>query len=207
MKIIGAVCFLLLLGAPTLRADNFGDVFPEDATRLSFDVTAWCKVGGHRFVFEKTSLAEVMRALGGGKMEREPSDPGAAVWDYYIDYTDGAHLIRLSSNSDMGGEEHALQGVEIRDLSAKDRRQKLLHIALPIQFPFGSSSMTFGELVEKLGAATEHHEVYAYTYSTKYTVHDGNDRSRVVDAYSYLELRVRRGQVVDMEADHTSESE
>ena len=206
IKIVCVAAGVLLLGAPFSRATDFSEDFPDDATPVSFDLAAWCDVAGHRFYFEKTPLAEVIRALGAAKMQRT-GDAGAAIYDYYVDYTDGRHLIRFSSNSDMGGDEHALQGVEIRDLSAQDRARLLPRIPSLIRFPFGSSDMTFPALMQKLGRTIEHHGIFAYTYSTKYKAHDTNGRSWMVDAYAYLRVSVQKGVIDAVDVSRTSESE
>jgi hypothetical protein len=107
----------------------------------------------------------------------------------------------------MGGPDHDLQGVAIRRLSAADNAKQLPRIKLPLRFPFGTSDIAFFQLEQKLGRATGHNNVYAYTYSAKHKAHDVTGRSWIVDAYAYLEVRLRRGSIIALSVDHTSESE
>jgi len=197
MRIVRAVGCFLLLGATVLRADDFGDVIPDDATHVAFDLAAWCDVAGHRFVFEKTPLAEVIKELDGGKLQRT-GDAGAATFDYYVDFTDGTHLVRFSSNNDMGGDDHALQGVEIRPLSASDQQRMLPRVPPPILFPFGTIAIPLVGLTHELGHANEHDGVRAYLYL--HTAHgatkDDNGKPLDLETQSSLLVRTYGGKIV-----------
>ena len=195
MRIVRTVGCFLLLGTAMLRADDFGDVIPDDATPVAFDLAAWCDVAGHRFVFEKTPLAEVIQALGGGKLQYI-GDGGDAT--SYVDYSDGTHFIRFSSNDEMGGDDHALQGVEIRPLSASDQQKMLPRVTPPIRFPFGTLAIPLVGLTHELGHANEHDGVRAYLYLR--TAHgaakDDNGKSLDLETQSSLLVRTYGGKIV-----------
>jgi pimeloyl-ACP methyl ester carboxylesterase len=188
-----------------LEAAEFddGSYDSTDATRARFDLAAWCNVAGHRLVFEKTPLAAVIKALGGGSLQRT-GDAGAATFDYYIDFTDGTHLIRFSSNNDMGGEDHALQGAEIRALDSTDHAERLPRLKLPILFPFGSSDISLAAITRKLGRAEPHGGVLAYICTTKSKGVDSMGNKMDLESDSTLEFRVRDGKIVALSVDRVT---
>jgi hypothetical protein len=65
------------------------DAIPDSAARVKFDFAQHCKMGGHAFRFETTTLAEMVRELGSGVIEGNGKDAG------------GRELIRFSSKSSM----------------------------------------------------------------------------------------------------------
>ena len=198
---------LRAIGNPSAQtAYDFRDDISKDATVVALDFAKWCDANGHRFFFERTPLAEIVRTLGGGHLDRT-GDAGAANFDYFVNYTDGIHLVTFSSNNDMGGADKDLQGVSIRKISASDHVNRLPRIKLPIRFSFGASDVAFSRLTQELGHATEHNNVYAYTYSTKYTAHDTSGRSWTVDVYEYLQVRVRGYSIISLSVDRSSEGE
>jgi pimeloyl-ACP methyl ester carboxylesterase len=188
-----------------LEAADFDDGSYDSthATRVSVDLAAWCEVAGHRFVFEKTPLAEVIKVLGGGGLQRT-GDSGAATFDYYVDFTDGKHLIRFSSNNDMGGEDHALQGVEIRALDSTDHADRLPRLKLPILFPFGSSDISLTGITRKLGRTKPHGGIFAYICTTRSRGVDSMGNKMDLESDSTLEFRVLDGKIVALSVDRVT---
>jgi hypothetical protein len=75
------------------------DAIPDSAARVKFDFAQHCKMGGHAFRFETTTLAEMVRELGSGVIEGNGKDAGGG--EFTVAYTDGRELIRFSSKSSM----------------------------------------------------------------------------------------------------------
>jgi hypothetical protein len=156
--------FLSAAGAcGCLRADD--DVVPESATVAKFDFAQWCKVGDHTFVFETATLADVVRALGSGVIRRNEKD--AAGGEFFIDYVSGRRWVRFSSNAEMGGDDHQLEEVEVRQLQNHDQTSGIPVLRSPVIFSFGTVGMPFSDLVAKLGPAMEVKHIVWYDFIGK----------------------------------------
>jgi len=155
-----SLSLIVALSGSTIADD---DVVPDSATAVKFDFAKWCKVDDHTFILEKTTLADVARTLKGGVIQRIGNRDDANL-EWVVDYTDGRRLIRFSSFGDMGGENHELEGVEIRSLSTGNSGAQLTALAFCLRFQFGTIDMAFPDLVNALGPAIKTHGIAWYKY-------------------------------------------
>jgi hypothetical protein len=186
---LGLVGSLLLFGLG--RADD--DVVPDSATAVKFDFAQSCKVGDHTFILEKTTLADVIHAIGSGIIRDNGRDAGDH--EFFVDYTDGSHLIRFSSNGEMGGDDHGLGEVEVRPLPSGQKASDLPALHDPVVFPFGSAGMPFSKLVAALGAATKRDGVAWYVYSGKSSIKDYSGKTLEGDVLGTLRVKIVAGKV------------
>jgi hypothetical protein len=191
------------------------DVF-SSATKVDHDFVEWCQVGPHTFLQEKTTLSEILHALGKGFLKGNGGD--AAAGEMRVDYTDGKNLIRFSSNNEMGGITQDLDGIEIRSLMPGEKAAPLPELMLPITFPFGACGMTFRDLERRLGSATVVKGRAAYVYDVTRKIrnfynYSGKERVKIpggemidLDVNGILEAKVSDGRVVAFRISHlTSE--
>jgi hypothetical protein len=197
---LGLVQCILLLGSS--MADD--DVVPDSATTVKFDFAQWCKVGGHTFILEKTTLTDVIQAIGRGVIRFNGKD--AAGGEFFVDYTDGGHLIRFSSNAEMGGDDHELGEVEVRPLTASEKVAGLPSLRLPVTFQFGSVGMPFSRLVAKLGEAVRVQGTAWYEYSGKRPIKVSSGEVLNYDVSATFQVKIVAGKVVAIDLGHVTSS-
>jgi hypothetical protein len=173
------------------RADD--DVVPDSATPVKFDFAQSCKVRDHTFILEKTTLADVTHAIGSGVIRDNGQDAGEH--EFFVDYSDGSHLIRFSSNGEMGGDDHGLGEVEVRPLSSGQKAADFPALHDPVVFPFGTVGMPFAKLVAGLGPATKTDGVAWYVYSGKSSIKDYTGKTLDGDVLGTLRVKVVAGKV------------
>ena len=203
MNVFRIVCLGLVLGillfGSSMADDNF---VPESATPVKFDFAQWCKVGNHTFILEETTLAAVIRATGGGVIQGNGKD--AAGGEFFVVYMDGDHLIRFSSNADMGGDDHELGEVEMRPLTASEKIAGLPSLRLSITFQFGSLGMSFADLVTALGPTVKLHGVAWYEYTGKKLIKDTSGKVLNYDVLGTLRVKIDEGKVAEIDLGHVN---
>jgi hypothetical protein len=205
MKIFRIVCLVLLQGAllfGTIFADD--DTVPDSATQVKFDFAQWCKVGDHTFILEKTTLADVVKTLGSGVIRFNGKDAGGGA--YYVDYVCGNYIISFDCSAEMGGNDHQLEGVEVRPLGAGEKIAGLPSLRLPIAFQFGTVGMSFSDLVAALGQAKTTHGSAWYEYCGKKPIKVSSGKVLDYDVTGTLRVNVVAGKVVAIELGHVTSS-
>jgi len=203
MKVFEICCWLLLVFALHLNAETDDSDFPRGATLVSYDFAQWCQVGDHKFIFERTTLSSVIRAVGAGTIRRNGS-PGAANYTYFVDYTDGSNLISFLSDSDMGGEKHDLEGILIRPLSNEEKLHKVPLLLLPIILPFGIPEPKLASLEQKLGASTIQKGRIYYEFKDNWPIKDLSGKINVCDVTTTLRANVANRKIVSIEIWHVT---
>jgi hypothetical protein len=126
------------------------DTVPVNPTSVDQDFSRWCDVGPHHFIFEKTTLDDILRTFGSGRIERD-GDAGSATFQYFIRYRWKDQVINFSSNNDMGGPARVLEEVDIQPARNSADELRLPSIGGLIHFPFGEPGMSFQDLEARLG--------------------------------------------------------
>jgi hypothetical protein len=190
---------VLLLGLGVADDD---DTLPDSATPVKFDFAQRCKVGGQTLVLEKTTLADVIRIIGSGVIH--DNDKDAAGHEFFVDYMENGRLIRFSSNSEMGGEDHLLGEVEVRPLTVSEKTVGLPPLHLPVSFEFGSVAMPFSDLVAALGIAVKIHGVAWYGYTGKKPIKVSSGEVLNYDVLGTLKVKIVAGKVAAIDLSHVS---
>jgi hypothetical protein len=180
---------VLLLGLSNVDDDTA----PDSAAMAKFDFAHHCKVGGHTFRFETTTLAEIVGELGSGVIRGNGKDAGDG--EYTVDYLNGDELIRFSSNAEMGGDDHRLGGVEVRRLSGDEQRAGIPFLRFPVTFQFGSVEMPLANLIAVLGPAKKTGDVVWYRYVTQKQVKVSYGQSVDYDISATLWAEITAGRV------------
>jgi len=203
MKFFCIVCLGLLSGALLFgQSVAEDDTVPDSATSVKFDFARWCKVGDHTFIIEKTTLADVVKTLGSGIIRFNGKDAGGGA--FYVDYVCGNHIISFDCSAEMGGNDHELEGVEVRPLAAGEKVVGLPSLRLPITFQFGSVGMPFSDLVAALGQAKTTHGVACYEYSGKKPIKVSSGKVLDYDVTGTLQVKIVAGKVTAIDLGHVT---
>lgn len=195
---LGIVQGILLLGS-SMAEDDF---VPDFATPVKFDFAQWCKVGDRTFILNKTTLAEVIHANGSGVFRDNRRD--AAAGEFFVDYTGNGCLIRFSSNAEMSGDDHELEGVEMRPLTAGEKVAGLPSLRLPITFQFGSLGMSFTDLVAALGQTVQTPGIARYEYIGKKSIKNTSGNALDYDVLATLRVKIVAGKVATIDVGHVT---
>jgi len=180
------------------------DTVSDSAATVKFDFAHHCKVGDFTFRFETTTLDDIIHALGSGVIMGNGKDAGES--ELFVDFQDGENLIRFSSNAEMGGEDHRLGGVEVRPLSANEKRSALPSLGLPVKFQFGSIGRPFSRLETLLGPAVITEGVAWYRCSGKKAIKDSSGKIMEYDVSGALRVQIVEGKVVALHVWHVTSS-
>ena len=195
---IGAILFAGLAALPLL-ADDDGDAISPDATQVKWDFSEWCRVGEHRFVFEKTNLGDIIRAFGTGKISRD-RDAGAVVYEWFVRYRLGNEIVTFMSNNDMGEPLHDLEEVEVKPWKrAVDPDFPLIHG--PISFPAGEPGMSSQALQQLLGPARLKKSYAEFLYLGHQPSMNAGKR---VEVQAWLRVKVVDGNIERMRISHVT---
>ncbi len=197
---LGLVQAIFLFGS-SMAED---DVVPDSATHVRFDFAQRCKVGDHTFILDdKTTLAGVIKTLGSGVIHRIGT-PGDADPGWVVDYTDGRRLVRFASDGDMGGDDHVLEGVDVRPLTASEKIAGLPSLRPPVTFQFGSVGMSFSDLETVLGPAVRKRGVAWYVHTGKRPIKVSSGEVLEYDVLATLRVNVVEGKVVAIQLWHVT---
>ncbi len=182
------------------------DVISPDATEVKWDFAQWCQVGTQRFTLEKSTLGEVLKALGSGAMTRDGHE-GDTNFEWLVRYRWGGQVIVFSSNNEMGGDTHSLQGVDLRPASEVWDAFWLPRLHGPISFPFGEPGMSFQALTRELGPAKLDRDKAEYRYRDTEDLHarDADGSFLSLDLTGWLRVKVADGKVTRMTLSHVTE--
>jgi hypothetical protein len=186
-----ASTFAELLLSPVHAED---EVESPHAAVVNWDFAEWCQVGKHRFTFEKTTLGNVIQALGGGKMNRD-GDAGAAVYQWFVSYRWNNKIVTFSSNNDMGGSTHDLEEVDIKPVANGFDASKLPVIQGHILFPIGEPGMSFQALQHLLGPSPLVNSYAEYQYPGHIQGKDYDGKPIQGDVSGWLRVKVVRDKV------------
>jgi hypothetical protein len=195
-----AILGLLLI---PVRAED--DVISANATFVKWDFAEWCDVGRQRFIFEKTTLGEIMHAFGSGTLARngEESD---TVFGYFVRYRWRDQVIIFSSNNEMGGDEHELEEIEIKPAHEISDASTLPFIHGSITFPFGMPGMSFVDLRRKLGPIWTRKGYAYYQYQGHKKIKSPNGRYVDFDVSAWLQVKKTGENVEDILLGHLTSS-
>jgi hypothetical protein len=187
--------------AASLSLPNFDDAIPTSATRVKIDFARSCHVEAHEFILEKTTLANIVHALGEGVIWGNHED--AAGCETFIDYTDGTNLIRFSSNCEMGGGD--LDEVRIiprlpKDLTGLPRLKGI------ITFSFGTCGMSYTELQSRLGSTIKVKGTVTYLYEGRKPIRISTGKLVDYDVTGCLSATISHGKVIAVDVTHTTSS-
>ena len=204
----------MLLALGSLRAEAVEEtdpVFPwktiweqddtfSSATRVDYDFVKWCRVGSHIFILESATLTDVIHAIGQGSLKGNRRD--AAGGEFMVDYTDGKNLIQFSSNAEMGGDTHDLDGIEIRPLTPSEQEMDFPLLKAPLLFPFGNLGMPLNKLKTKLGPATTVMGKVAYFCREKRLIKVSTGEQINYEVDGVLEAKITRGKIAALRIAH-----
>lgn len=124
----------------------------EVPATLKVDPVRQARFGGFIVRFEKTTLAEIRKAIGSGSIAHK-GDAGKSV--YSLCYSLPDQVIRVDSHGEMGGLEHRLTGISasLTDASSDkgDPCPKMPRQFQPVSFDFGWIGTPRKSLVKTLG--------------------------------------------------------
>jgi hypothetical protein len=177
-------------------AEDAGDEVLRSPAVVGWDFSAWCKVDGHLFNLEKTTLGDVVRTFGAGKISRD-GDAGAAVFEWLVEYKCGKQIIRFESNNDMGGDTHLLDEIEIRP-EANGLHSVIHVIHGPIIFPFGEFGISFKALQKVLGNSRLAQGRAEYQFENRISGQN-NGRSVESDVSSWMRVKVVSNHMTELD--------
>lgn len=195
LKVVATIGSVIAISA----LPNFGDDIPSSATHVKTDFAKVCHVGAHKFMLEKTTLADVVHTFGRGVIRGNHQD--AAGCETFVDYSDGTNLIRFSSNCEMGGGN--LDGVRIVPRFPKDLAG-LPRLDEAVVFSFGGCGMSFDELQSRLGMTTRIKGNVSYLFEGKKPIRTSADKIVDYDVIGSLTATISQGKVIALEVFHST---
>lgn len=211
MKII-LLTFIIILSS--LCHNSFGETTePPPPTNERITVSATLKVdpiqeiriGSFKAQFEKTTLGEILDALGIGSIQHAGDAGGSQYW---ICYSSPNQRIWLISHGEMGGSDHALTQVQ----AISTRSTSPGNAACPqIPIRFQSVSMNFGwigtsqeKFLKAPGQPSGKQDgLFIYYYAgKKLGMYDG--QSMEWDVTSYVEVVISDNKVSSIFASHVT---
>jgi hypothetical protein len=196
LTLLIALAFLLL--CKSTGEAQWDDEISPHATNVNWDFTQWCQVGGHRFIFEKTTLGDIAKAFGKGDIVRD-GNPGAAVYEFLLRYRWKNQVVIFDSNNDMGGPTHDLEVVEIKPVSEDASSARLPVLAGEIRFQFGTPAMSLAGLEGVLGKARLEGDHAEFQRLGHLPGRDYNGKPILGDITSWLKVKVVHGQLTEIQ--------
>jgi hypothetical protein len=176
-----------------------------DATVVKWDFAQWCQIGRERFTLEKTTLTDVMRAFGGGRITRDGHE-GDANFNWLVRYRWRNQIVTFSSNNEMGSDTNDLEGIEIGPANEVSDASKLPVIYGPITLPIGVPGMSFRSLQRILGYAQLKSGYAEYQYLGDKGIKSSDGKTGDFNVQGWLRVKIVGEKVQHITLGHLTSS-
>jgi hypothetical protein len=208
---IRLLMFIVILSS--LCHNSYGEsIEPPPPTNERITVSATLKVdpvqeiriGSFKAQFEKTTLGEILDAVGIGSIQHAGDAGGSQYW---LCYSLPNERIWLISHGEMGGSNHAL--TQVQAISTKSSRENAACPQIPICFQsiamnFGWLGTTQEKFLKVLGQPSGKQDGrLMYYYAGKEPgVYDGQKMEW--DVTSYVEVVMEKNKISSISASHVT---
>jgi hypothetical protein len=185
-------------------ADGDDWAVPDAMAKVHVDFGQSFNLGRHKFQFENTTLKEIVKTVGSGDIRFNGKD--AANGEYFVDYESGPDLVRFTSSAEMEGDDHGLEGIQIRPIQGKTNISHAPMLPALPSFSFGTVGVSDADLAKRLAPGQNSDGRISYHFAGKKTVRDALGRAINHDITSLLQVMIFNGRVIALEISHITSS-